>query len=389
MAQKYYNSADAAKVLGVSADEVKKMLDRRELYGYRDGADWKFKIEDIDRMAEQRRSEGQPESPEAESGDVLLSEVALGQSDAGTSGTVIAMEGLSALTAASDIQLAGSDVKMGTGSGSGAGRAKELGGSVTQFENLNLALERGGDEATAGTASKFPPSLEASALSGSAIDLGGKALEDDDLVLGGSGPGSDVSIGGDSGISLLDPADSGLSLDQPVDLAGGTSLDLTQGSTRAASASAPADSDFLLTPLEEPSDLEGSESGSQVIALDTEDDEDATIIGEATGASVAAMLEEDFGGQPALDVGMGAPLATASGLASRAAVLGEGAPVMQSSAPQFEAPYTGWQIFSLSACALVLMFCGMMTYDLLRNMWSWEGPYTINSALMDAVLRLF
>ena len=45
-----------------------------------------------------------------------------------------------------------------------------------------------------------------------------KKLEDDDLVLGGSGAGSDISIGGDSGISLVDPADSGLNLEAPLNL---------------------------------------------------------------------------------------------------------------------------------------------------------------------------
>ena len=39
-----------------------------------------------------------------------------------------------------------------------------------------------------------------SAPGGSAVDLSGKKLDDDELVLGGSGTGSDISIGGDSGI---------------------------------------------------------------------------------------------------------------------------------------------------------------------------------------------
>ena len=46
------------------------------------------------------------------------------------------------------------------------------------------------------------------------VDLAseGEVLDDDDLVLGGSdsGSGSDITIAGDSGISLVDPNDSGL-----------------------------------------------------------------------------------------------------------------------------------------------------------------------------------
>ena len=48
-------------------------------------------------------------------------------------------------------------------------------------------------------------------------------------MLGGSGIGSDVTIGGDSGISLVDPADSGMSLEQPLDLGGASAESLELG----------------------------------------------------------------------------------------------------------------------------------------------------------------
>ena len=44
MPPKYLNVKEAAQAIGVSEDDVKQMLERRELHGYRDGADWKFKI---------------------------------------------------------------------------------------------------------------------------------------------------------------------------------------------------------------------------------------------------------------------------------------------------------------------------------------------------------
>ena len=31
----------------------------------------------------------------------------------------------------------------------------------------------------------------------------------------------------------------------------------------------------------------------------------------------------------------------------------------------------------------------MMMYDNLRNMWSWDGPYSVNSWLMDTIVGLF
>ena len=53
-----------------------------------------------------------------------------------------------------------------------------------------------------------------------------------------------------------------------------------------------------------------------------------------------------------------------------------------------EAPYTGANVAILAVCAVLLMLCGMMTFDLMRNMWSWDGPYTINSSIMDSLDKI-
>lgn len=396
MAQKYYNISETAKIFNLSEDDVKGMLDRRELHGYRDGADWKFKAEGIDSLAKQRQAEADVSHEAEESDDVLLSEVALGQSDLGTSGTVIGMNGVGAAsTGESDIQLAGSSIVLGDASLTPpAISTDEVDSKVSQFEDLDLTLD---DDVTIGgstgvlSAKTDPASTDPG---GSAIDLSGRDLEDDDLVLGGSGKGSDVTIGGDSGISLIDPADSGLSLEQPLDLAGsgGESLELGEEDLLAIGegGSSPteliADDDFLLTPLEEAGDLDESESGSQVIALDTEGDDSAAMIGAPGDGSMAAMLDED---QSGLDMGMGTPLEGASILGPQSGDLAQGAPLMHPSSVVSEAPYTGWQIAGLAVCTVFLMFCGMMMYDNLRNMWSWDGAYTVNSSLMDMIVGLF
>jgi len=394
MAQKYYNTQETAKLFGVSVEEIKQMLDRRELHGYRDGADWKFKVEDIDRMAQQRQAEKPAASAEEEGGDVLLSEVELGQSDMGASGTVIGMEGGGRGAADSDIQMVGSEIKAGDVPSAPAVKQKDdVDSKVAQFEELDLTLD---EDLTLDDSSV---KLSGKIGSGSAVDLTGKDLEDDDLVLGGSGTGSDVTIGGDSGISLVDPSDSGLSLEHPLNLsgAGEESLELGEddmltvgdGAGGSSPTQLKGDDDFLLTPLEDAADAEDSESGSQVIALDTEGDESATMIGTSTGVSMAAMLDEDLSTQPALDMGMGSPMMGAPVLGIQPGGFAEGVPTMQPSAVLPETPYTGLQITGLVFVALFLMLCGMMTYDLMRNMWSWDGPYTINSSLMDTILGLF
>ena len=394
MAQKYYNSKETASRLDVTVEEVKKMLDAHELHGYRDGADWKFKTEDIDQMAKQRQSKKPAPPGEEDGGDVLLSEITLGQAEMGASGTVIGMDGAGRGATDSDIHLVGSDMKRGNESPTPAAKKKdEVDSKVAQFEELNLTLDEDLTLEDSSATLRNMPSLANKIDGGSAVDLTGKDMEDDDLVLGGSGVGSDVTIGGDSGISLVDPADSGLSLEQPLGLggAGEESLELGEDDMLAGGSPTPlkTDSDFLLTPLEEAADAEDSASGSQVIALDMEGDGSETMIGAGAGASMAAMLDEDLSAQPTLDMGMGSPLMGSPMLGAQPSGLSEGAPAMQPAVGVSEAPYSGLQIAGLVACALLLMLCGMMMYDLLRNMWSWDGPYTINSSLMDTILGLF
>ncbi|NLF07671.1 MAG: hypothetical protein GX594_06790 [Pirellulaceae bacterium] len=363
------------------------MLENRELHGYRDGADWKFKAEDIEKIA----VNPPPAEEEEEGGDVLLSDAELGQSDPGLSGTVIGMNGGAAqIVPDSDIRLADSDIEIADQAQSTPIPKPAATGDSKPFEELDLTLE---EDLT----------LEDSALmlqggsgkgDSSFIDLGdSKSLEEDDnLVLGGSGKGSSLSIGGDSGISLIDPSDSGFSLETPVNLgASEESLELGEDDLLATDAPASedsatmlkADDEFMLTPLEEVADGDDSESGSQVIALDTEGDESATMVGSA-GASMAAMLDEDISAQPGLDFGA-APAGAGPMLGVQPGAMADGVTLAQTGY-SFEPPYTIWQIIGLALCVIVLMLCGMMMFDLLRTMWSWNEPYSINSSLMDTIL---
>jgi excisionase family DNA binding protein len=109
MAQRYYNVKEAAKLLGVSDEDVRQMLERHELRGFRDGADWKFKAEDVEQLAATRKAA--PAPPEDEHDDVLLSEVELGQaSNAGASGTVIGMDEIK--KGGSQVQFSDSDLQL-------------------------------------------------------------------------------------------------------------------------------------------------------------------------------------------------------------------------------------------------------------------------------------
>ena len=415
MAQKYYNAAEAAKVLGVSPADINGMVLRKELYGYKDGADWKFKTEDIERVAGERASEGQVES----SDNVLASEIELGHSDPGLSGTVIGSD-KSRPAAESDIRLVDSDVKLAAetpekpakSGGSdlhlqesgidlaapkqpAEAKRSDIGSKVSQFEDLDMTL----DHDLTLEDSNVPVSSGKPAASGdSAVDLSGKKLDDDDLVLGGSGTGSDISIGGDSGISLVDPADSGLSLEAPLNLsAGEDSLELGEddllgmASDVGTGSGLKGEDDFQLTPMDDLSDSEDSESGSQVIALDTEGegDEAATMVA-SSGTPVAAMLDEDLGEPTLAAMPMGAA-ATDLGLAGPEDALAMGG-FGSAAAALPEAPYSIWNILSLVFVSVLLILVGMMMYELLRNMWGFDKPIHTNEFdtwLMDRILELF
>lgn len=394
-AKRFYTVEETAEILGISPAEVSHMREENRLRGYRDGATWKFRVEDVDQMAKQQKApRGEPGEDDA--GDLLLSEAELGPPDSGASGTVIGESGKPS-PADSDLHLADSDVGLAGDSGlelagSGSGRG-EL--DLTLDEDLSLEDSKvplGQQKGPGGKAQKTAPAGD------STLDL---SAPDDELVLGGSGSGSDITIGGDSGISLVDPADSGLSLEEPLELsppASEESLELGEDDMltldeQPVDSDSPTalktDNDFLLTPLEEVGEEEESESGSQVIALDSEvTGEDAATMIATPAPAMAAMLDEDFGG---LGIGAGPTLGAGPGATPGFPPTGptiEGAPAGVGAAVLPEAPYSGWVVTGLVICFVFLLLTGWMMFDLMRNMWSWGGAYSINSSLMDAILNL-
>ncbi|NIP84431.1 MAG: hypothetical protein GTO03_02280, partial [Planctomycetales bacterium] len=277
--------------------------------------------------------------------------------------------------------------------------------ATDESEEVKLAAESAGDAGSdleiAGDSGLSLQGSDALAGASSELDLASSEDDEDELVLG-EGSGSDITAGaGDSGISLADPTDSGLSLEEPpadLDLSGsqvdeslvlGEDDMITLGDDLAG-ASAPTalktDDDFLLTPLEGDDDL--SESASQVIPLDE--------AGVAYDPSQATMLQPE--GQT--DLGEGLLLADAD-LTEGPTMIG-GAAVAQPSfaggpqpapiimAPAIpEAPYSIWNVLSLFCCIAMLCLTGMLMYDVVRQIWSWEEPYAVNSDLMQAILNLF
>jgi excisionase family DNA binding protein len=215
-------------------------------------------------------------------------------------------------------------------------------------------------------------------------------LADDDVLGGagstaGSGMGSDITHRpSDSGILLIDPSDSGLSLDKPIDLSNSDMLKTTDFSA-SESAELKADDDFLLTPLEENAEDE-SDSGSQVIMLDTEgefDDATATLLASQVPGLNSSMLVEEESPLGGLGGGLGAlggDVATARGSA-----MGGAGPMMVPAGPEVQ--FSIFSVAGLAVCSVALVICGIMMYDVVRNMWSWDSPYGVDSVILRTLIK--
>lgn len=501
MALKLIPLDEAARTLGITVERLNQLRERQEIYGYRDGASWKFKPQDVERLAEDLRSQtvdaplmgddsdeladlpfdsldsdplaatietdrlqdshemeinlAHDTTPipmdglsDAESEEViLLSDRELGASEPGTSSTIIGKPGVQS-PEESDIRLVahperggkpGSDVKLKLDP-----KANESGIRLiaeppldvapdaptdlrledSEELSLDLLSDSSEDDLPVATAPPAKPAGKPAAGKGggpakkpidddsgdmelgaedsedefaianfgaksspsdSGVTLASQDLDDDDLVLSSAG-GSDITLGSaDSGISLASPSDSGLNLEEPLELKsmdddslelGGDEFAISGDGDSDSAEIAPADDDFLLTPIEDAVDADSEDSGSQVIALDSDSGFGDSGLLEAEGG----MLEEDFGA-----VDSGSPLG--AGLSSAPVMAGAGM-AMPGMAPR-ETPYTLLNVLSLGACAMLLSLSGMMMFDLIRNMWSWDSPYGLNSWLMDTILGLF
>lgn len=385
MAKKLHTVEEAAAMLGMSVDELTAMREKGEIYAYRDGGQWKFREDELERVKAERDDGGPLDfalADEPASG-VLDSKIGsgIGSSD------VLAGSTPSGASGISDLDLA-FDSGVNFAEPAPAGGSDKLGNVFDDLDDLSLQVDEGsikGIKSPAGKPAAPSKPLDTDEISlddddslvggpgGSAIDLTG---DDDDLVL--SGTDSDITKRpADSGINL-NPADSGLSLEEPMPI-GGSAVDSFQlgedSSIRfdeKASPDSPTqkqvrrgddDFDFTAAPT-----LDDEDSGSQVIPID-EDDDDLGL-SPAGGMATALEVDEDDAPTPAR-----AP----------AGAMMEGAG--EYVAP--EAPYSIWNVLSLACCALILLFGGMCMYDLIRNMWSWDQPYSVTSGIMEQVAAWF
>jgi excisionase family DNA binding protein len=422
MAQKFVPLEDAANQLGISKERLNELREAGKVRAYRDGASWKFRGEDLAALSKELTAPKDPsvsdlalealDETSDPSDSILVSDAEVGGKrnrppstvigekpgkSAGESDLELALEESDTLGGRSDSRssAATSDVLASTSGSHVLGPSETPPVASSKFEDLDeieIDLETESSKVQSDLDLPKGPSKRGSekesdlkivesgvherrsargADEGSEIRLAED--DDDDLVLTESG-GSDVTLTpGDSGINLISPSDSGLALDElDLDLGGSGvgSLDVVESADKLELEEEPPskrrqarkDDDFLLTPLGE---MGEEDSSSQVIELDSEAELQESVAVFAERPDETAVLEP-------VDEEEQVVLAERPGLAPVAL-------------PAEAAQFTGANVAFLIACVLILAVGGLMTFDLLRSMWSWSQPHSVNAWLIDSL----
>lgn len=361
MENRLYSLEEVAQLMGKTPAEVNDMRTQGKIYGLRDGGTWKFKGADVEKLLN-------PPEEQPYDEDLLLDEGSIVSSDEG--GTVIGADKINLESSVSDNEMSQSAL------------------------DINSTLDN--DSTSAGLKDEA-----------SVLDIG-----EDDLVLGESDIMSDVTLNGESsGINLYKPeGDSGISLD-------GDDLNsaMDGGSVAMDSDSLNVNIDDLvlgdesLSIIDDGDGIEDAGGGDNFTLTTTPDD---TEDESETGSQVIALSENSSGefSDPLMGVGPGALPGTgdAGGMDLGISSDGTGAagapgmyagvlpddvtPELIAAAREIgkkDKPYSILNVLSLFLCLVLLTMTLIMSVDLVRNMWSWNQPYQINSNLMDWLLSYF
>ena len=372
MAGKFLSLEEAARHLGVTIDEINRLVDRKKLFPMRDGANVKFKLDDIERVAADLADEAPGDgsglaldldlsSPSLGAGSAVgsgLDDLVLGDpadvtesifgDDAGSapSRTIVQPKG-------DDVAVGGEDFVIGDAGSALASSDLEI-DSIIEASSPSLAkggaAPSGADSNVVGGSGTLSIDLgsgsigglsgpAAAALSGAIGESGlslegdfgasGMKLEGSGLDLGGSGValgGSDVALG--SGI--------GSGIDDVGGLLGGDAFELGDATT-------------------------DDESASVVVA--TEDSGDSSFFGTVSDDSGSVSLED---------------------ASSAALIPGDDGFLEGVAGP----PFSALQIVGLVCCTLFLLTAALVMIDLV---WSIRTPAgtPISSPLLKALTDLF
>ena len=414
MAGKFLLIDEAARQLGVTVDDVHRLVERKKLFPLRDGATLKFKIEEIDRFAAESGEERSGRSGlelDLELDDVPTDVLPLDATVGTTSGQTVDLE-------LADSVVGGIPLPDATGESD----SLVIGGSGSLAGSSAGDVSRGA--ATTGGESVFSvdpvgQNELARAMLGSSDAIGGlESMElDIDSIVGLSSPAL-AAAASPGGGSAVDPADSGtLDIDlsgvgggsQPSNASGlnasgslvfGSDVNPAAGSspmTNAGSAlSGALDSGLSLEdgdgamegidlggPIDEPmADLGPStDLGGELFDMDLDrdggDDESASVVGVDTASGDSSFFNDPVGESSGFTGDI--PLST-----DIMAHLGGGA----SAGMVQDTRFSAWQICGLVCCSLLLLTGGFVMFDLMRTIGS-PNDLALSGPLLSPLSSVF
>ena len=291
----YYNLAKTAELLGLNTGDVNRLREQGKLRAFKDGPDWKFRKEEVEqyltKMIKERSAQNSDDGLLASEDDDDKTAFAV---DSSAFDAMFDQAGDDLQVSANnddlvvnddngnndDLQLAPADdddfklvddddeLKLAPEEAPEDALVKE-GDSPLTSEDSALAEDLAAVDLTSASGSGSGDGLTLGSDSGLSLldDVGGSNIDlagdGDDLILGGSsgsGSGDGMSLGSDSGLSLMDDAEGGFELDAAVSEQGG--LDL------APQKDDEDDSVFALAG-------ENDASGPQILNLDQNADSEA------------------------------------------------------------------------------------------------------------------
>lgn len=377
--------AEAAKMLGMSAEKLTELRNSNEIYGYRDGSSWKFKQSELERFAD---DQGIVLAASDAGDDFSLSDSNVGEksdliSDLDTPVETDPSSGSGMLSDSEDMLLSdsnGDDLILAD-----SGDELELGGAGLEDSATELSLADSGElnfgESDISLASKLDDDsvVDEPSADGGASDTG-KSLgddleladddlfEDNELSLQDSvnlDDGSDLSSDFvDSSDVIIDDSDSNapagddLILDEEdlvVSQGADDDDDFALSDSDLLNLDDDIADDFDLEPVNE--SLEDQSSSSQVIALeDSElmDDSNATMMMDNASGD---LVSDEFGNSDAM------PLETYDATGNEMQYEDDMVTVPA------EPPYSIAQIAALGSTAVMMVLLVVLTLNLAQNMW--------------------
>jgi len=440
----YYSLEKAAEILKLTSAEVNRLREKGEIQGYKDGSNWKFKPEVIDNyyitLTQRKPAPINPFGLAGEDDDLLSSEDEqdLPTMMADSASFAQFGDGLMSLhDSQADTVSAASDANLDDGLAVVSDDHLDelvLSDTSSQLqepkpeEKIEIFAIQGendfpGASSDSGSGLNLGGDSGISLIggSGSGVDLAGsdKIFDDDDVVIGGSSSG--LNLGGDSGISLLDAAaESDFSLgaaaggsDAILELAPEDDiLALIDEEVDPDTATVlGAEDDFQLLADDDTFMTDDSESSSQVIAIEGDlaseidsfsftDDLGKAFVAADTGGDdllfssddspagtdsinfteVGSGIDSAFGGFGDMD-GLESTDDTTGGLGTETATVAAVAGTVVTPGSN-EPKFTGLSVTALFIMVLIMAVGGSLMFELIRSIWSWSEPFTINSSIL-------